>query len=57
MCRPLIISSSSTIVVGFIGVKCIMGLIGMEYVVVGAADGLAKLAYSLKIESLQLCLL
>ena len=55
MGRPLI-SSWSTIVVGFIGMKHIMGLMGMEYVVVHvvvSVDGLAKSVYSLKTEPLQ----
>ena len=56
MGRPLI-SSWSTIVVGFIGMEHITGLMGMEYVVVHvvvSVDGLAKSVYSLKTESLQI---
>ena len=42
-------------ILGFRGVKCIVGFMGVEYVVVhvvAGADGLAKSAYSLKIGSL-----
>ena len=47
-------------IVGFIGVKRIMGFVGLEFVVVHVVidvSGLAKSANSLKTRSLQLCLL
>ena len=44
-------------VMGFVGVKCIMGLMEIEYVMIYVSvvvvGGLAESAYSLKIGSLQ----
>ena len=47
-------------VVGFVGVECVVGFLRVEFVIsymVVGANVLIKFAYSSKIGSLQLCLL